>query len=141
MPNTLSLLRLLFDFGMLVLIWLVQVIIYPSFRYYSKRNLKRWHKKYMQVSAILIAPQMLGQLIITVLQCYDDQNSYTTMSLIILIILWAHTFYQFVPLHNAIKTAEKTSEITLKLVNYNWWRTILWSMLFVYSYITLVVSG
>ncbi len=95
----------------------------------------------MQVSAILIAPQMLGQLIITVLQCYDDQNSYTTMSLIILIILWAHTFYQFVPLHNAIKTAEKTSEITLKLVNYNWWRTILWSMLFVYSYITLVVSG
>jgi len=41
---SIPLIRLLFDFGLLVLIWLVQLVIYPSFLYYEQDNLKRWHE-------------------------------------------------------------------------------------------------
>lgn len=141
MLSTLGLLRILLDFGMLVLIWLVQLVIYPSFRYYTPMDLHRWHKKYMSNSPIVIIPLMLGQLVITCIQLYQDQNSYTIISLALILILWAHTFYRFVPLHDAIKNTEKPNKITLKLVNLNWWRTFLWSLLFVYTFITLAVFG
>jgi hypothetical protein len=84
---------------------------------------------------------MLGQLVITCIQVYQSQNSYTIISLAILFILWAHTFYQFVPLHDTIKNTQIPDKITLKLVKLNWWRTLLWSLLFVYTFIKLGVSG
>jgi len=137
----LDLLRILLDFGMVVLIWLVQLVIYPSMRYYPPQDLRRWHKKYMRNSPIVIIPLMIGQFVITCIQVYQNQNSYTIISLAILIILWAHTFYQFVPLHNAVKNTQIPEKITLKLVKLNWWRTFLWSLLFIYTFITLGVSG
>ncbi len=141
MLPTLGLLRILLDFGMVVLIWLVQLVIYPSLHYYLPEDLHRWHKKYMRNSPIIIIPLMLGQLVITCIQVYQNQNSYTIISLAIILILWAHTFYQFVPLHDAVKNAEKPDKITLKLIKLNWWRTFLWSLLFMYTFITLGVSG
>jgi len=124
MLTTFNLIRLLLDFGMFVLIWVVQLIIYPGLRYFSEENLKAWHKKYMQVSVIVIIPLMLGQLILAIIQHYYIQDSYTIISLAILFALWMHTFYRFVPLHNAIKITENSSKITSKLVKNNWWRTI-----------------
>jgi len=137
----LDILRILLDFGMVVLIWLVQLVIYPSLCYYPPQDLHRWHKKYMRNSPIVIIPLMLGQLLITCIQVYQNQNSYTIISLVILIILWAHTFSQFVPLHDALKSTQIPEKITLKLVKLNWWRTFLWSLLFIYTFITLGVSG
>ncbi|MFT7429007.1 MAG: hypothetical protein ACI9IZ_001504, partial [Nonlabens sp.] len=42
--NYLDLLQLLVDFGLVVLIWIVQLIIYPSFLYYGSKTLNKWHK-------------------------------------------------------------------------------------------------
>ncbi len=39
-------LRLLFDFGLVVLIWIVQLVIYPGLCYYSETDLLKWHKLY-----------------------------------------------------------------------------------------------
>ena len=138
---TLDLLRIVLDFGMVVLIWLVQLVIYPSLRYYAPQDLPRWHKKYMHNSSIVIIPLMLGQLVITCIQVYQNQNSYTILSLVILLILWAHTFFQFVPLHDAVKNTQTPEKITSKLVKLNWWRTLLWNFLFIYTFVTLGVSG
>ena len=69
---SIPLIRLLFDFGLLVLIWLVQLVIYPSFLYYEQDNLKRWHEKYTQKITYVVLPLMMGQLIITTIHLFND---------------------------------------------------------------------
>ena len=38
--------RSVVDFGAVVLIWLVQLVIYPSFLHYAESDLVNWHKIY-----------------------------------------------------------------------------------------------
>jgi hypothetical protein len=53
--------------------------------------------------------------------------------MVIVVLLWLITFWQFVPLHNAISKNIQTSETLVKLVRKNWIRTGLWTILFVLS--------
>ena len=131
--------RLLFDFGLLVLIWLVQLVIYPSFQYYSKKELVEWHQRYTIQVTYVVLPLMLGQLIIAILQ-FKNVNSapmaqYTELSLLLILALWLSTFLQFVPMHNKISNGDFNEELLLKLVRKNWIRTILWTLLFCSSWI------
>ena len=54
--------RLLLDFGLCILIWMVQLIVYPSFLFFSDNNLFTWHKTYTKAIALIVMPLMLGQL-------------------------------------------------------------------------------
>jgi len=53
--------RLVVDFCLVVLIWLVQLIIYPSFRYMSPEQLAIWHPKYTTLITLVVGPLMLAQ--------------------------------------------------------------------------------
>ena len=57
-----DIIRLLVDFGLLVLIWIIQLIIYPSFLFYRAKELITWHKMYTKAIALIVIPLMLGQL-------------------------------------------------------------------------------
>lgn len=127
------LIRLLFDFGLVVLIWLVQLIIYPSFAHYSTANLKNWHRIYTGRIALVVVPLMLGQLGIAAWQLYKEVDFYTVVSFILIIILWGLTFYIFVPLHSAIEKNSGDSIAIRDLVNRNWIRTALWTIIFFWS--------
>jgi len=129
----LELLRLLFDFGLVVLIWLVQLTIYPAFLFYQKENLLKWHQKYTVGISIVVIPLMFGQLITSVLQLLKTQNAFTLISIILIILVWVITFSQFVPMHSKIAKGESSNALLHKLVRLNWLRTILWSLLFGYS--------
>ena len=54
--------RLLLDFGLCILIWMVQLVVYPSFLFFSFNNLFTWHKTYTKAIALIVIPLMLGQL-------------------------------------------------------------------------------
>jgi len=69
--------RVAFDFGMLVLIWLVQLIIYPSFEFTDKDAFLGWHEKYTGLITVVVLPLMLGQLGLTLYQLTLDCNFYT----------------------------------------------------------------
>lgn len=126
-------LRLLFDFGLLILIWLVQLIIYPGFAYYSKEKLFVWHKKYTIGIATVVIPLMFGQLISATLQLSQESSLYTVGSMILIAAVWISTFVQFVPIHNQISKDEFDSVLLQKLVSRNWLRTFLWSIIFIFS--------
>ena len=131
----LDLFRLVFDFGMLVLIWIVQLVIYPSFQYYSKPNLKIWHTKYMFRFSLVVAPLMILQTITIGLQLWENFDLYTILSGTIMLILWISTQFQFVPIHMKISYKEfETSDIA-RLVRLNWTRTILWTGLLILTII------
>ena len=140
MNTVLDITRLLIDFGFVVLIWAVQLVIYPSFGYYTKDNLQHWHQSYTLRVTFVVLPLMLTQLVLVGLQLYQAQNWYTVSSAIIIAILWLQTFLVFVPLHQSIDFGDLKKDVCKQLVKKNWWRTFLWSVLFLISllYITSV---
>lgn len=128
-------LRLLTDTGFLVLIWAVQLVIYPSFKYYSKSDLNIWHISYTKRITFIVLPLMFAQLILACVHIYQSQDWYTISSLLIVIGLWLLTFIIFVPLHQRIDNNKFTDETCSSLVYRNWLRTLLWSLLFILTLI------
>lgn len=137
---SIELLRLLFDSGLLVLIWLVQLVIYPSFKFYEKENLLKWHKQYTTGISCVVIPLMFGQLITAILQCIDRQDFYTIGSMILIVFVWVITFTQFVPIHNKIADAQTDKTLLIRLVQRNWYRTALWSIIFLSTLITSLLK-
>ncbi|WBX74053.1 hypothetical protein PG913_02080 [Tenacibaculum pacificus] len=130
---------LLVDFGLVVLIWIVQRIIYPSFLYYKTSKLLIWHTEYMARFSAIVIPLMLGQLAISIYQLFIDINSNSFISFGIIVLLWMSTFLQFVPIHTHISKGIVTEEMLKSLVHKNWIRTVLWTLLFLYHFILSIV--
>ena len=125
-----DILRIVLDFGLLVLIWIVQRIIYPGFEYYNTDNLIFWHRKYTLRIGFIVAPLMIGQLGISLVQVFFTLSIYTVVSLILIIMVWISTFLQFVPMHTSISKGIISEKLLCSLVDKNWLRTFLWTVLF-----------
>ncbi len=134
---TVAIIRLLLDFGLVVLIWMIQRIVYPSFLHYSAENLVIWHKEYTSRFSVIVIPLMFGQLGISIYQAILLTNLYTVVSLVIVILLWVSTFLQFVPIHSGISKGLISKKKLNSLVSKNWLRTFLWSLLFVMNCIVI----
>ena len=132
--------RLLFDSGLLVLIIMVQLIIYPSFLHYPLKNLIAWHNIYTKKIAIVVIPLMLGQLSVSIFQVYEKQVFDTLSYAIIVLFLWGITLFKFAPMHNTISQGSVNDKFLTKLVRLNWIRTILWFLLFLLT-VTKIVLG
>lgn len=129
----LALLRLVLDFGLLILIWMVQLVVYPSFSFYAKENLITWHHKYTQRITYIVMPLMLGQLGVASWQLLQVRSWYTLLSILLIALLWILTFWKFIPLHGKIAAATHDKGDLTTLVGQNWWRTLLWTLLFFLS--------
>ncbi|MCA0131851.1 hypothetical protein [Winogradskyella alexanderae] len=130
---SLDLARLIIDFGFMILIWAVQLVIYPSFGFYNETNLIQWHKKYTKRVTVIVLPLMTAQLILALIQVFQKLNWYSIVSILIIGVLWLITFKVFVPLHMSIDLEKPEKNVCSKLVNKNWVRTFLWSSLFIIS--------
>jgi len=130
-----NLVRFSIDSGLVVLIWMVQLIIYPSFKYYSKAGLLLWHAVYVKRISIIVIPLMAAQVVVVGWQLYAVQNFYTTTSAILVLAVWASTFITFVPRHNSIAENNYTDQTIVQLVSYNWIRTFIWSMILILTFI------
>ena len=125
--------RFFFDSGLLVLLLMVQLIIYPSFLHYEPKRLLIWHALYTEKIALIVLPLMFGQLSIALFQVYQAQDFDTIFYAAIVLILWVTTLTKFAPMHGQISNG-KTDEMFLKkLVHLNWIRTLLWSVLFIHT--------
>jgi len=128
------------DFGLFILIWLVQLIIYPSFTYFEKTKLQAWHPKYTSMISIIVMPLMLVQLAGTFYLTYIDFNSILLLQSILIILLWVSTFFEAVPLHQRIDSGQETKKVTEKLVRVNWKRTIMWSAIVILNFIDRITT-
>ena len=125
--------RILVDFGLLILIWMIQLTVYPSFSYFKGEELLPWHSTYTKRITALVAPLMIGQLVIYGILLVDIGSFFAVAGISLVLILWIITFTIFVPLHNSIHNNEHTSKILEKLTRLNWIRTTLWTLLFLWS--------
>lgn len=123
------------DFGLLILIWLVQLIIYPSFTYMEDANLSTWHPKYTIMITVVVMPLMLIQLFGTFYLTFTHFNWILLSQCLLIILLWASTFFQAVPLHNQIESGNEIHNAAVKLVQANWKRTIMWTLIVILNFI------
>lgn len=130
---------LLLDFGLVVLIWMVQLVVYPSFLHYSSKNLIVWHNKYTSIFSPIVIPLMVGQLGISFYDLITSTSLYALVNLILIGLVWASTFLQFVPIHLTISKGSVNEKMLTSLVNKNWVRTVLWTLIFVFSFINHII--
>lgn len=133
-----EILRVLFDAGLLVLIWMVQLIVYPSFLFYENKQLEIWHATYVKRISFIVIPLMFGQTFVAGYQLYQQISMYTIGSILLILSVWVLTFALFVPRHNAISNNSYTHDILNELVSLNWYRTVVWTLLLVWTLLTHV---
>ncbi|TXE16066.1 hypothetical protein ES692_14205 [Psychroserpens burtonensis] len=129
-------LRVLLDFGLVVLIWIVQLLIYPSFKHFPSNALFKWHSRYTFNMALVVMPLMLGQLSIYTIQIFLEQTLFSICGMLVVLTLWVSTFIQFVPLHQQISDNSFSNKTIDLLVSRNWIRTGLWTGLFISSLVS-----
>lgn len=124
----------LVDFGLFVLIWMVQLIAYPSFRYFQKSDLIAWHEYYTKMITLFVVPLMFGQLGLHLYGMIKSTFAWAQIVAFVMIIaVWLITFLKAVPLHAHIGSGDNLQASIEQLIRVNWIRTVLWTLVFVLS--------
>jgi hypothetical protein len=101
----------------------------------KKANLILWHPKYTNRISVVVMPLMLIQLALTFYLTYTSFNYLLLIQCITIILIWISTFFQAVPLHNQIESGVKMKKAAENLVQANWKRTIMWSLIVILNFI------
>lgn len=126
--SSLTAVQFIVDSGFFILIWLVQLIIYPSFRYTGEKSFVSWHGRYTVLMSLFVIPLMFLQVGVE-LAHFLEQDPRWHRILIIFVICLA-TFSFSVPFHRRLHSVGKNLIIIKRLVDSNWIRTLCWSVLF-----------
>ncbi len=135
--ETIGMLNVAVSWGLVVLIWLVQIIIYPVFREIPKANFPKYHRWYAVRICFFVIPLMAFEIIVLVsLALKADSHSPVFLSMVTVGVVWLSTFLMQVPIHRKLGTA-KDGVIIDKLIKTNWIRTTAWSIKAVYLTVLL----
>lgn len=123
------------DFGMFILIWLVQVIMYPAFRQINEAKFVACHRSYCNAIGFFVIPTMTCQLIGTSSACFFSIDNLIWVKMLAVTGAWVVTFLSSAPCHRLLQEGKDTAVIE-RLIRTNWWRTFLWSLVFLVSLIS-----
>ncbi len=112
-------------FFMTGLIWLIQLVHYPSFEFVDKNQFSYFHEFHSKKITFIVAPVMFIELVTAFLLCFTPEKIFVG-NFILVIILWALTGLVSVPIHNRLAAKYDLKNIKL-LVSTNWFRTIIWN--------------
>jgi len=129
----LELLNIVVDTGICALVWLVQLVIYPGFCYYSESDVKKWHRGYTHRISWIVFPLMLSQLLSYAYLSIMHPSFSSVAVLLFVISTWIVTFFMAVPLHQQIDTSVDSYPFRAQLVRVNWIRTIAWTCIWIIS--------
>lgn len=110
------------------LIWIIQLVHYPSFAYVSPSEFVAFHQHHTSSIAPIVLPLMTAELAITTYLAYQCSFDWSyLLPLLIVLAIWGSTFFIAVPLHQQLAFAKNDISIT-QLVQTNWIRTLLWTL-------------
>lgn len=119
--------------------WLIQVVVFPGFLYYSEENWKVWQRHLAMRMTIVMIPLMLAQIITYTSTLITGITTSDILSLVLIIVGVAVTFYIGLPWHERSQAAEDSMELRKSAQKIIWIRTLAWSMILIISLIPLVV--
>ena len=113
---------------MVGIIWVIQIVHYPSFHYIDKSRYVSFQNFHMNKISYIVIPVMSIEAISGIILLYNDQTVLFIISLIILLVIWTLTAFYFTRAHQLLANGYK-KDIVRKLVQANWVRTGLWTLL------------
>ena len=130
LPNNFVLLgHLIFTSIMTGVIWVIQIVHYPSFHFIEKELYTAFQKFHMNKISIIVIPIMLAELITGIMLFLDKsfKSPFLIISIIILVLIWLITGVFFTKAHNEL-IAGYQELVVNQLVAMNWIRTLLWTL-------------
>ena len=129
--NLLSLdqLHLISTSMMVAIIWIVQILHYPTFLFIDKERYTEFQQFHMNKISYIIIPLMLVELIsgLSILFTVENVQFSFYVSLSLLILIWLITGLFFTKFHSEL--SKKFSHNTiLRLIRLNWIRTVFWTI-------------
>jgi hypothetical protein len=116
------------SFFMTGLIWIVQLVHYPSFHYVGTDNFKAFQLHHVNSIDKIVIPVMVAELATSFgLAWTDGFLSLNAVGFYIVMLIWISTGLFSVPAHSKLESSKDDHAIR-KLVSTNWVRTILWSL-------------
>lgn len=125
------------DSGLFVLIWLVQLVIYPSFYHIEKINFGDYHSSYVRRISLIVGPLILSQIAVELFYFVNYDVRWLRLIMIAATILV--TFTLSVPCHRMLSDKGKDRKVISRLLTTNWLRTALWSALFFDTVVRLYI--
>lgn len=124
--NQITLVHLFSSAALFLLIWFVQIVHYPLFRFLDKENFTNGMIFHQRSISYIVMPLMIAELIVSLYHAYlGEELSYPILAIVI--IIWLTTFFISVPLHNKL-LVEKDTAVIEQLISSNWIRTLLWTL-------------
>lgn len=114
--------------GLVVLIWLVQIIIYPGMRGWDKARFVHQHRDYCRRIAFIVGPLMCSQAALALYQAIGAQNRTAIVQVLLIAVVWGVTIFVSMPLHGRLGRGYDARALTL-LINTNWLRTVGWTLI------------
>ena len=129
--NLLSLeqLHLIATSMMVAIIWMVQILHYPSFLFVDKQQYTEFQHFHMKKISYIIVPIMLLELFsgFAILFYIEKVQLSLYASLTLLVLIWVITGLFFTKYHTELSKKYNRNTI-LRLIRFNWIRTILWTI-------------
>ena len=125
--ESILLFQIVINVYLLGVIIMTQFITYPTFLIIDKNSFNKYHRKYVNIISIIVAPAMVLEITSLIVLVYLSKDFLLVKSLILLLFIWLTTFIIMVPSHNILSRKNDSKEIK-KLININWVRTFLWSV-------------
>ena len=111
---------------MVGIIWVIQLLHYPSFHFIKESDYVEFQHFHMQRISFIVVPAMIIELLSGFMLVYYFRSNLLILCLIILLFIWLITFVFFTKLHQSL-LGGYDKIIVDKLVQINWSRTILWT--------------
>ena len=114
---------------MVGVIWVIQLLHYPSFHFIQKFNYPKFQQFHMSRISFIVIPAMIIEFItgILMLQFGFSSNFLFISSLFILLVIWVITLVFFTKMHQGLISGYNKL-IVDRLISINWSRTLLWSI-------------
>ena len=128
-----EIIRLFIDFAFVILIWIIQIIIYPSMNKIRGRSFFEWHNSYTKQISFFIAPLLFVQSICILFQAIFNFDGLLIFDICLLILAWVYTFLVINPVHNQLNFSNQRTLNVNKLIQVNRMRAAAWSLLFLNS--------
>ena len=118
------------SFGLVVLIWMVQLIIYPAFADIAADRFARWHAGYTRAISRIVVPLMFAQLAATGWLLVSRPTLWHGLSAGMVAVAWVATFALAVPAHDGLRDSGQDEAVLRRLLAANWIRTAAWTLAF-----------
>lgn len=114
---------------MVGVIWVIQLVHYPSFHFVELKQYTTFQRFHMARISYVVIPAMLTELftLILIVISMDQIDNLVLASAILLIFIWLMTAVFFSGVHQKL-TLGYDQTVVDKLVKLNWGRTLLWTL-------------